>query len=266
MSMLHWSEQTDKIGPAFLKAQMQFKAPKKSGLNPAFKSHYSTLADMNEACLEALHANGLMVVQAPGDAPGQYGAATEIRHAASGQFLRTSLLLTPSRNDPQGAGSCISYSRRYTLAALLNAEQEDDDANHATNAPKVQQSAPTQSFGQVQKPLTGEQAVARAHEIIQSRKEDGPGTYHPVRSAPTVQSLTGPAGEYVVRFGKKYIGKALNQISDDELRSYMDYISSQAIKSGKPVEGAVAEFMNAANVYLGNTPPTPSEEDLPIPF
>lgn len=254
---MEWSQERDKIAPAFLRAQMNLKHATKDSVNPHFKSKYADLTSVYEACASALHEAGISIVQGARSEIDTYGVETLLLHT-SGQYVREVLMLKPDRPGPQAAGSCISYARRYSLASMAGVQQDDDDANHATNAPKVQYSAP--------KPLTGEQAVARAHEIIQSRKEDGPGTYHPVRQAPTAQSLTGPAGEYIVRFGKKYIGKSLNQISDDELRSYMDYISSQAIKSGKPVEGAVAEFMSAANVYLGNTPPVPSEEELPIPF
>ena len=35
--------------------------------------------------------------------------------------------MTPSKNDPQGLGSAITYQRRYALGAILGLNIEDDD-------------------------------------------------------------------------------------------------------------------------------------------
>jgi hypothetical protein len=40
--------------------------------------------------------------------------------------------LTPTKNDPQQAGSAITYARRYQLAALFNMAQDDDDGNESS--------------------------------------------------------------------------------------------------------------------------------------
>jgi hypothetical protein len=45
--------------------------------------------------------------------------------------------MTPSKNDPQGLGSAITYQRRYALGAILNLNiDEDDDGNQASAKPQ----------------------------------------------------------------------------------------------------------------------------------
>lgn len=59
----------------------------------------------------------------------------------SGEWLESDeLTMKPVKNDPQAVGSCITYARRYSLAAFLSLNTgEDDDGNGATygkNKPK----------------------------------------------------------------------------------------------------------------------------------
>jgi hypothetical protein len=51
--------------------------------------------------------------------------------------------LKPSKADPQGAGSAITYGRRYAMQALCNLAAEDDDGNGASKAPRAQAAQPT---------------------------------------------------------------------------------------------------------------------------
>ena len=51
---------------AFLKAQKAVKAAKKDSTNPHYKSKYADLSAVWEACKEALHENGIAILQAPG--------------------------------------------------------------------------------------------------------------------------------------------------------------------------------------------------------
>lgn len=52
----------------------------------------------------------------------------------SGEWLESDeLTMKPVKNDPQAVGSCITYARRYSLAAFLSLNTgEDDDGNGAT--------------------------------------------------------------------------------------------------------------------------------------
>jgi hypothetical protein len=51
----------------------------------------------------------------------------------SGEWLGSHFTMKPMKNDPQGIGSCITYMRRYALAAILGLNiDEDDDGNSAS--------------------------------------------------------------------------------------------------------------------------------------
>lgn len=51
----------------------------------------------------------------------------------SGEFIASKYTMRPTKNDPQGVGSCITYQRRYALGAALSLNiDEDDDGNKAS--------------------------------------------------------------------------------------------------------------------------------------
>ena len=123
----------ENICKAFVKFQSEFKGMKPDSSNPFFKSTYISLDGILETVRPILAKNGLAVIQeATGD--GDYiFVKTKLIHE-SGEMIETEVLkMKPQKNDPQSMGSCITYSKRYQLAALLGiCECIDDDANIAT--------------------------------------------------------------------------------------------------------------------------------------
>ena len=123
----------ENIYKAFVKFQSEFKGMKPDSSNPFFKSTYISLDGILETIRPILAKNGLAVIQeATGD--GDYiFVKTKLIHE-SGEMIETEVLkMKPQKNDPQSMGSCITYSKRYQLAALLGiCECIDDDANIAT--------------------------------------------------------------------------------------------------------------------------------------
>ena len=123
----------ENIYKAFVKFQSEFKGMKPDSSNPFFKSTYISLDGILETVRPILAKNGLAVIQeATGD--GDYiFVKTKLIHE-SGEMIETEVLkMKPQKNDPQSMGSCITYSKRYQLAALLGiCECIDDDANIAT--------------------------------------------------------------------------------------------------------------------------------------
>ena len=123
----------ENIYKAFVKFQSEFKGMKPDSSNPFFKSTYISLDGILETARPILAKNGLAVIQeATGD--GEYiFVKTKLIHE-SGEMIETEVLkMKPQKNDPQSMGSCITYSKRYQLAALLGiCECIDDDANIAT--------------------------------------------------------------------------------------------------------------------------------------
>ena len=120
------SEAINDLAAALAKAQSQMTGAIKDSANPFFKSKYADLASVWEACRKPLSDNGLSVTQMVNGA----NLDTLLMHA-SGQWVSSTAVLAPVKNDPQGMGSCISYMRRYCLAAIVGVFQQDDDAESA---------------------------------------------------------------------------------------------------------------------------------------
>lgn len=129
------SEQINELATALARAQSQVEGAKKDSTNPHFRSSYADLASVWDACREALTKNGLSVAQSTeSTGEGAYGVTTMLLHA-SGQWISGTLYLRPAKDDPQGAGSALTYARRYALAAMVGIAPEDDEANAASAKP-----------------------------------------------------------------------------------------------------------------------------------
>lgn len=125
------SEGLDKIAPALVKAQSEMGGALKESKNPFFGSKYADLTSVWKSCKEALHNNGLSVVQSPVYTDGRIGVATMLLHS-SGQFITDKYTLSVKKqNDPQADGSSITYARRYALAAFVGVCPVDDDGEMA---------------------------------------------------------------------------------------------------------------------------------------
>lgn len=143
---------------AFLKAQQEFAPVPKGGTNPAFKSRYATLGDVQETAFPVLNKYGLVVTQSVRTewlerGPIVYVGAA-LWHAESGEALQQEIALTPTKSDPQGIGSAISYGRRYLLLTMLGLSMDDDDGNAASTqtAQRPAQAAPPPARKQAAEP------------------------------------------------------------------------------------------------------------------
>lgn len=131
------SVEVDKIYPALIKAQSEMGKAKKSSNNTFFKSKYADLAEIIEVSKDILFKNEMAIIQSPGGSESTASVTCRIIHA-SGQWLEGTITLPLAQNNPQQAGSAITYARRYQLAALMNMAQEDDDGNSASEKPPVE--------------------------------------------------------------------------------------------------------------------------------
>ena len=68
---------------------------------------------------------------------------TTILAHESGEWIVQDMSLPVSKPDAQGAGSAITYMRRYALAAVIGVVQADDDGNEATKE-RIQSITPQQ--------------------------------------------------------------------------------------------------------------------------
>lgn len=124
------SEQINELMGALAKAQSEMSFAVKDNNNPYFKSTYADLGGVWDACRKPLSKHGLAVAQVvttEGDKP---MLVTLLGHS-SGQWVKSLMQLPIQKPGPQEIGSCITYCRRYALAAMVGVYQDDDDAEAA---------------------------------------------------------------------------------------------------------------------------------------
>lgn len=124
------SEKIDELAAALAKAQGEITFAAKESLNPHFKSKYADLANVWEACRGPLSRNELSVVQTTELIDSQLLLVTTLMHK-SGQWIRSYYPIITQRQDPQAYGAAMTYSRRYSLAAIVGIAQDDNDAEEA---------------------------------------------------------------------------------------------------------------------------------------
>lgn len=129
-----WDGDRASFAKAFVAAQKGMEAVKKAATNPHFKTKYADLSEVVEATVPALNGSGIGVIQSPAF-DGEWVRITTMFLHESGASLTGVLSLKPTKADPQGVGSAITYGRRYALQAMTGAAPEDDDAN-AASAPR----------------------------------------------------------------------------------------------------------------------------------
>lgn len=134
---------------AFAKAQAEFPAihkdktatiPTKNG--GSFSYSYADLHTILEAVNPVLKKHGLVVAQAAVSLNGGVGVETRVYHIESGHVEAFGPLYLPAGDDARGAGSAVTYSRRYSLCAALGVVADEDDDGAAATA---SHSAPARS-------------------------------------------------------------------------------------------------------------------------
>lgn len=140
------SESITKLAVALAKFQADVKNPKNTDTNPQFRSKYAPLDVVINTVKPVLAANGLSFSQSTGSEGENVIIKTLLIHE-SGEWIETDPLVLPAYQiksggakefNAQGAGSAITYARRYSLSAALGLSSEDDDDGYAasqSNAP-----------------------------------------------------------------------------------------------------------------------------------
>lgn len=128
-----------KLAPALVAAQKKMGAAIKDAKNPFFKSNFADLNSVIEATVPTLNAEGIAVLQTP--AMSMFGKPviqTVLLHE-SGEFIASETEITAAKvNDPQAAGSAISYARRYGLQATATLRAVDDDGEASMGRSKAE--------------------------------------------------------------------------------------------------------------------------------
>ncbi|MGM2633910.1 ERF family protein [Bacillus cereus group sp. Bce040] len=127
------SETIAKLAKSLVLFNSEVNKIAKDADNPFFKNNYATLDTIIDEIRPILSKHGLSIMQIPSGDGQNVTLKTLLLHE-SGEWLESDeLTMKPVKNDPQAVGSCITYARRYSLAAFLSLNTgEDDDGNSAT--------------------------------------------------------------------------------------------------------------------------------------
>lgn len=145
-STVRRSASVTKLAVALCKAQSEVKNPPKDSVNPHFKSKYADLATVRDTVMPALTRNGLSVLQLPCECDGAPALTTILMHD-SGEWVETTMLLRPTKNDPQGIGSALTYARRYALQSLAGVAADEDDDGNAASKPQARNAVSADAVG-----------------------------------------------------------------------------------------------------------------------
>jgi ERF superfamily len=141
--MIEHSDTLAKLAASLAKAQAEMSAITKSKTvqTGKYSYTYADLASVLDAALPALNKNGVALVQGVGADGGTIIVSTRLIDS-SGEWIGSSLPMTPTNSDPQSQGSAVTYARRYAVMALCGLAPEDDDGAGASK-PGQAQVAPT---------------------------------------------------------------------------------------------------------------------------
>ena len=180
------SHNIGKLALALSQVQGEITGARKGSTNPFFQSNYADLASCWDACREPLAKNKLAVIQTTDNCKEGIMIITTLVHE-TGQYISGTLTLKPTKNDPQGIGSAITYGRRYALCAIVGLAQVDDDGNAASVGP---QNYPTDNAEE--KPITAAQ-VKKLKKLLADTKSDVSG-FLKYAGAETFETIS--AGNY----------------------------------------------------------------------
>ena len=127
------SETQESIGLALVNALAKLHNPVKSKTvkTGQYSYAYTPLPEILDAVRPILKEFGLAVIQSVGEGP---SVTTLIVHE-SGEWIESEPChMVPTASTPQGAGSAISYARRYSLSAMLGIMADDDDDGAAASS------------------------------------------------------------------------------------------------------------------------------------
>jgi hypothetical protein len=137
--MINQSESIANLTLALSIVQGKLSHAKKDSANPFFKSKYADLESVWDSCRNLLADNGLAILQFPGlysELDKSMSLTTIISHK-SNEWISQEMSVPVTKADAQGAGSALTYMRRYALAAVVGVVQADDDGNAALSPKPV---------------------------------------------------------------------------------------------------------------------------------
>lgn len=121
------SESIKNISEALAAFNAEIKDPRREATNPHFNSKYVSLDALVSTVRPCLSKHGLAIMQSGSGDGAVITVTTRIQHT-SGEWIESDPLpLKVDKLTPQGAGSAMTYGRRYSLSAMLNLAWCDND-------------------------------------------------------------------------------------------------------------------------------------------
>ena len=128
------------IAEALVLAQTKFQPALKNSQNPHFRSKYADLGACIDAVIDALHDNGIALIQHTAESDKGIIISTTFLHRSGEIYEAGSLFVPAAQQTPQAYGSALTYARRYSLMTACGIAPEDDDGNAATyQPPRIEQ-------------------------------------------------------------------------------------------------------------------------------
>lgn len=183
------SESIAELATALSAAQGEFEAATKDKTNPAFKSKYADLSACIDAVRPHLAKHGLAVVQTTVSTEKEVLLRTTLLHK-SGQWIAGHYPIVGEWAAPQKIGSAMTYARRYTLCAMLQIAQEDDDAEAAMGRGPGASSQQSSGGGRFNAPSNPAGRIADQAARQPAARPDRPA--RPAHDGPPLEEMTPP--------------------------------------------------------------------------
>ena len=127
---MNQSESITKLADALVKAQAEMPEIPMDGVNPHYKSKFSTLGAVISKVRPVFAKHGLVVLQLPSSNTEGIGLTTRIIHT-SGEWIEETVTMTVNAgaNPGQELGKLVTYFRRYGLSAAAGVYSDEDTDN-----------------------------------------------------------------------------------------------------------------------------------------
>lgn len=164
---IQMSDDTAELFEALAKAQSSYQPvskdriadiQSKKGDASSYQYSYATLDTIWDEVRPHLTENGICTIQSP-FADGNSITVTTLLGHLSGQWIAGSVTLQATDSTPQGAGSAMTYARRYSLQGIVGVTPESDD--DALGAAGLGASASTKSKSKTVCPKCGKATIIK---------------------------------------------------------------------------------------------------------
>jgi len=132
------SDTLNKLAAALVAAQAEMPEIPMDGMNPHYRSKFSTLGAVIKHTRPIFAEHGLAVLQLPSGGDGEIGLTTRIVHTSGEWIEQEAKMSVPAGANPgQELGKLVTYMRRYALAAAAGVYSDEDTDNEGKTEKKV---------------------------------------------------------------------------------------------------------------------------------